>query len=52
MLFHEFKNQMIPDRTQGTGYMLTNGAELTSVVVPAITNMNKLHHVIKQGIER
>lgn len=33
MMFREFKDQMKPDRKQGTGYMLTNGTDLTSIVV-------------------
>lgn len=52
MLFHEFKDQMQPDRRQGTGYVLTNGTDLTPVVVPTITNMDKLHRTIKQAVTR
>lgn len=52
MLFHEFKEQMKPDRKQGTGYMLTNGTNLTAVHVPAISDMKKLHRTILQGIQR
>jgi len=52
MLFHEFKKDMLPDRKRGTGYMLTNGANLTSIQVPAITNWQKLHDTIKYGVTR
>ncbi|WP_160690743.1 cell division protein FtsK [Clostridium sp. C2-6-12] len=47
MLFHEFKSEMLPDRKQGTGYMLTNGSNLISIQVPTISNMQKLQKTIK-----
>ncbi len=52
MLFHEYKDDMLPDRKQGTGYMLTNGTALTAVQVPTISNMTKLESFIKQGVTR
>lgn len=52
MLFHEFKSQMQPNRNQGTGYLLTNGAGLTPVIVPVISSMDRLHHAIRQGAMR
>lgn len=52
MMFREFKDQMKPDRKQGTGYMLTNGTDLTPIVVPAISNMSRLNHYIKLAVER
>lgn len=52
MLFHEFKSEMLPDRTQGTGYMLINGTNLTAIQVPTITNMAKLQSTIKQSVLR
>jgi energy-coupling factor transporter ATP-binding protein EcfA2 len=52
MFFSSFKKEIRPDRARGTGYMLTNGANLTRVVVPKINNMDKLHEVIKQGVTR
>jgi DNA segregation ATPase FtsK/SpoIIIE-like protein len=52
MMFREFKNQMKPDRKQGTGYIITNGADFTPIVVPAISDMNRLNHCIKQAVER
>lgn len=52
MLFHEFKSEMLPDRTQGTGYMLTNGTNLTAIQVPTISNMAKLQRIIKESVLR
>lgn len=52
MLFHEYKSQMLSDRKQGTGYMLTNGTDLTAIAVPTINNMQKLQDTIKQGVTR
>lgn len=52
MLFHEFKNEILPDRRQGTGYMLTNGTDLTAIQVPTISNMAKLQATIKTGVMR
>lgn len=52
MLFHEFKNEMLPNRTRGTGYMLTNGSVLTSIQVPKISDMRKLESTIKKGVLR
>lgn len=52
MLFHEFKSEMLPDRTQGTGYMLTNGTSLTAIQVPTISNMAKLKATIKESVLR
>lgn len=52
MLFHDFKKEMRSDRKRGTGYMLTNGTNLTPIVVPVITNMEKLQQTIKQGVNQ
>lgn len=52
MLFHEYKDEMLPDRKQGTGYMLTNGTDLTAIQVPTISDMAKLQSFIKQGVTR
>jgi len=52
MMFHEFKNEMKPDRKQGTGYMLTNGANFTPIVVPSISDINRLNHYIKQAVSQ
>lgn len=52
MMFRDYKDQMKPDRKQGTGYMLTNGTNLTSIVVPTISDMNRLNHYIKMAVER
>jgi DNA segregation ATPase FtsK/SpoIIIE-like protein len=52
MMFKEFKDQMKPDRKQGTGYMITNGADFTPIVVPTISDINRLNHYIKQAVKR
>lgn len=52
MLFHEHKSDMLPDRKQGTGYMLTNGTNLTAIQVPTIWNLSKLHCTIRESVCR
>ena len=52
MMFREFKDEMKPDRKQGTGYMLTNGTNFTPIVVPAISDMKCLHSYIRMAVER
>lgn len=41
---------MISDCKQGIGYMLTNGTDLARILVPTITNMDKLHNTIKSAV--
>ena len=52
MFFSEYKKLMLPNRTQGTGYLLNNGAEFTAVRVPTISDFQKLHYQIKLGATR
>ena len=52
MMFRDYKDQMKPDRKQGTGYMLTNGTDLTPIVVPTISDMSRLNNYIKRAVER
>ena len=52
MMFREFKDEMKPDRKQGTGYMLTNGTDLTPILVPAVSDMNRLNCCIRQAVQR
>jgi hypothetical protein len=52
MMFREFKDQMKPDRKQGTGYMITNGTDFTPIAVPSISDMNRLNHCIKEAVAR
>lgn len=52
MMFRDYKDKMKPDRKQGTGYMLTNGTDLTPIVVPTISDMNRLNNYIKMAVER
>lgn len=52
MLFHEHKSLMLPNRRRGTGYMLVNGSNFTTFQVPSITDWQKLHAAIKNGVTR
>ena len=52
MLFSSYRSEMLPDRKQGTGYMLTSGTNLTAVQVPTISNMEKLHKVVREAVNR
>lgn len=46
MFFSGYKDDLVPARQQGEGYMLTNGAALRHIQVPHIKDMNKLHEAI------
>ncbi|WP_395549391.1 MULTISPECIES: FtsK/SpoIIIE domain-containing protein [unclassified Lacrimispora] len=50
MIFQEYKPKMKPDRKRGTGYMLSNGSNFYSIIVPRITNLEKLHSCIKRSV--
>ena len=52
MMFREFKDQMKPDRKQGTGYMITNGTDFTPIQVPYITDMEKVNYYIREAVNR
>lgn len=52
MFFSEYKKLMLPNRAQGTGYMLNNGTDFTSVKVPIISDFDKLHNYIMKGATR
>lgn len=52
MFFSEYKKLMLPNRTQGTGYMLNNGTDFTPVKVPTISDFDKLHYYIREGATR
>lgn len=52
MMFREFKDQMKPDRKQGTGYMITNGTDFTPILVPTISDMNLVNAYIKDAVTR
>ena len=52
MMMSEFKDQMKPDRKRGTGYMITNGTDFTSIQVPIISDMSKIHYYIKEAVNR
>lgn len=52
MMFREYKDQMKPDRKQGTGYMITNGTDFVPIQVPYISNMDKVNYYIKEAVNR
>jgi DNA segregation ATPase FtsK/SpoIIIE-like protein len=52
MVFSAYKKQIYSNRKRGTGYMLTNGSNLTRIVVPTVNNMDKLHAAIRDGVIR
>jgi hypothetical protein len=52
MFFSAYKKEMKPDRKRGTGYMLSNGTNLQSVLVPEMSNFDKLHDIIREGLTR
>lgn len=52
MFFREFKDQIKPDRKQGTGYMITNGMDFTPIQVPFISDMTKINYYIREAVTR
>lgn len=52
MLYNEYRKEMLPDRQRGTGYMLTNGTDLRTIVVPKINDFEKLHQTIKKAVSK
>lgn len=52
MFFSEFKEQMEPDRTRGTGYMTVNGTGFIPVAVPKVNDLDRLHRAILAGVTR
>lgn len=52
MLFSEFRSDMRPDRTRGTGYMLANGSDFHAIRVPTINRMDLLEADIIAGVTR
>lgn len=50
MLFREFKEEMSADRRQGTGYMITNGTNLMPIIVPTVSDYEKLNQIIKKTV--
>lgn len=51
MFYSDFRENINNDRGLGTGYMLTNGSDFRKIVVPTITNMDKVEHYIKRAVE-
>lgn len=52
MLFSDFREKMLPDRTRGTGYMLANGSDFHAIRVPTINRMDLLEADIIAGVTR
>ena len=52
MLFTDFREKMLPDRTRGTGYMLANGSDFHAIRVPTITRWDLLEMDIIDGVKR
>ncbi|MBE5979301.1 MAG: hypothetical protein E7249_09215 [Paenibacillaceae bacterium] len=51
MVYDDFSEKIDNDRGLGTGYMLTNGSDFRKIVVPEITDMEKVEHYIKRAVE-
>ncbi len=52
MLYSEYKEEIVPDRSRGTGYMITNGTNFQRIVVPQISDMDLVNSYIRQAVER
>ena len=54
MQFSGYKDEIAahPPRQRGTGFMLTNGANLVPISAPHVRNMEKLHQAIYDGVTR
>lgn len=50
MLFPDYTDRLMPDKGQGKGYM-SDGQNFYEIVVPTVTDMNKLHNSILSVIE-
>ena len=51
MLYSDYKDEILNDRSRGTGYMLTNGTDFKKIVVPQVKDFAKLEHYIKRAVE-
>lgn len=51
MFYSDFWDQIQNDRGIGTGYMLTNGTDFRKIVVPTVTNIEKMDFYIKRAVE-
>lgn len=52
MMFKDYKNQMKPNRRQGTGYMLINGTDFTPFVVPTVSDADLMNAYIQKAVQR
>ena len=52
MLFHDYKDYIKNDRQRGTGYILSNGTNFQTIIVPTIKSMEQVNTAIKQAVLR
>lgn len=52
MFFYNVKEDMRNDKTRGMGHVLVDGCRLKHIVVPRITNMNKMNLYVKRLLNR
>lgn len=54
MLFSGYKDEIAahPPRQRGTGFMLTNGTNFVPISVPRVSNLERLHQTIYNGVCR
>ena len=52
MLYFDYKEDIKPDRTRGTGYLLMNGSNFKRIVSPQINNIDLVDSYIRQAVER
>lgn len=50
MLFPGFQEETKEPQSQGSGFMLVDGANLHSIIVPRITNTKRFEEIIKAGL--
>jgi len=51
MVYSDFSENIDNDRGLGTGYILTNGSDFRKIVVPTVTNIEKMDFYIKRAVE-
>ena len=52
MFFYNVKEDMRNDKTRGMGHVLLDGCRLKHIVVPRITNMDKMNLYVKRLLNR
>lgn len=51
MFYNDYRDQVQNDRGIGTGYLLTNGTDFRKIVVPTVTDIEKMDFYIKRAVE-